>query len=113
MALLIPGVGLAAGGGSLDLKGHWVGYSAIAVFVVAYALVMAEEFTHLRKSKPVILAAGIIWAMIAFVYVGHGETHAAEQAVRHNILEFAELVQGLKRRQVVEGQYTQLLQQLR
>lgn len=33
---------------------------------------MAEEFTHLRKSKPVVLAAGIIWALIASVYVGEG-----------------------------------------
>jgi hypothetical protein len=59
---------------------------------VAYALVMAEEFTHLRKSKPVILAAGLIWALIAIVYSGHGMNHAAEMAVRHNLLEYAELM---------------------
>jgi NhaD family Na+/H+ antiporter len=52
---------------------------------------MAEEFTHLRKSKPVLLAAGLIWGMIAYVYAGHGFTHAAETAIRHNILEYAEL----------------------
>jgi len=91
LALLIPGVSIASGG-SIDLKSHAVGYTAIAIFVIAYALVMAEEFTHLRKSKPVILAAGIIWAMIAFVYAGSGDHHSAEQAVRHNILEFAELM---------------------
>ena len=28
---------------------------------------MAEEFTHFRKSKPVILAATIIWVVIAYV----------------------------------------------
>ena len=28
---------------------------------------MAEEFTHYRKSKPVILAATIIWVLIAYV----------------------------------------------
>jgi NhaD family Na+/H+ antiporter len=53
---------------------------------------MAEEFTHLRKSKPVILAAGIIWGMIAVVYSGHGDGHTVEQAVRHNLLEYAELM---------------------
>ena len=38
--------------------------------MVAYIVVMSEEFTHLRKSKPVILAAGVIWGMIAYVYAG-------------------------------------------
>ncbi len=52
-------------GQTLDLTQHWVGYASIAIFVLAYVLVMAEEFTHLRKSKPVILAAGIIWLIIA------------------------------------------------
>lgn len=75
----------------LDLTGSWVGLASIAVFVVSYLFVMAEEFTHLRKSKPVMLAAGIIWVMVAMVYARHGLPHEAGQAVRHNILEFAEL----------------------
>jgi len=75
-----------------DLTNHAVGYAAIVIFVLAYALVMAEEFTHLRKSKPVILAAGIIWAMIAVVYANEGLTHEVEQAVRHNFLEYTELM---------------------
>lgn len=52
---------------------------------------MSEEFVHLRKSKPVILAAGIIWVMIALVYSQHGDQHTAEHAIRHNLLEYAEL----------------------
>ena len=36
----------------------------MAIFIVAYLFVMAEEFTHLRKSKPVIIAAGIIWGIV-------------------------------------------------
>ena len=76
---------------STDLTLAPVGFAALAVFVIAYIVVMAEEFTHLRKSKPVILAAGIIWGMIAFVYAGYGDTHAVESAVRHNLLEFSEL----------------------
>ena len=42
----------------MDLTGHWVGFVALLVFGLAYLLVIVEEFTHLRKSKPVILAAG-------------------------------------------------------
>ncbi|VAW65973.1 Na+/H+ antiporter NhaD type, partial [hydrothermal vent metagenome] len=76
----------------LDLTSHWVGFSALAIFIIAYIFVMAEEFIHLRKSKPVVLAAGIIWALIAYVYANHGFNHEAERAVRHNLLEYAELM---------------------
>ena len=85
----------AAGASSenwIDLTQHSVGYLTIIIFVIAYAIVMAEEFLHLRKSKPVILAAGIIWAIIAWVYAQNGLTHEAEVAVRHNLLEYAELM---------------------
>ena len=88
---LMPGAAVAAEAG-MDLTMHPVGFFAIAVFVVAYALVMGEEVLHLRKSKPVLIAAGVIWASVAYVYSGMGDTHSAEKAVRHNILEFAELM---------------------
>jgi NhaD family Na+/H+ antiporter len=94
MVLGIPGVAMAmAGGGGerLDLTSSWVGYASLLLFVVAYGFVMAEEYTHMRKSKPVLLAAGLIWGIIGWVYASHGFTHAAEVAVRHNILEYAEL----------------------
>jgi len=96
VSLLLPGLGLASTteGHRLDLTDHWVGYTALAIFSLAYLLVMAEEFTHLRKSKPVILAAGIIWAIIALVYQSHPELPVtmAEEAVRDNLLEYAELM---------------------
>lgn len=76
---------------TLDLTGHGVGLASLALFVFAYLFVMSEEFTHMRKSKPVLLAAGIIWGMIGYIYSNHGLNHAAEIAVRHNILEYAEL----------------------
>ncbi len=76
---------------SIDLTTHWAGYTALAIFVLAYIFVMTEEFTHLRKSKPVILSAGLIWVLIAYVMNSYGFDHIAEEAVRHNILEFAEL----------------------
>lgn len=76
----------------MDLTQHTVGYASLVIFVVAYAFVMAEEFLNLRKSKPVILAAGIIWAIIAYVYATNGMTDITEAAVRHNLLEYAELM---------------------
>ncbi len=92
--MALPGMAWASAGGGgehIDLTSHWVGYTAIALFVFAYAFVMAEEYTHMRKSKPVLLAAGLIWGIIGWTYASHGFTHAAEVAVRHNILEYAEL----------------------
>ena len=52
----------------LDLTTHWVGYVSILLFVVAYALVILEEEIHMRKSKPVMVAAGVIWGLIALIY---------------------------------------------
>ena len=91
--LLLPATVLASGGGgeTLDLTNHTVGYISLLIFVIAYMFVMAEEVTHLRKSKPVLLAAGIIWILIAAIYANHDMPHAAGIAIRHNILEYAEL----------------------
>ena len=75
----------------MELTTHWAGLLAIVIFVGAYALVILEENIHLRKSKPVIVAAGIIWILVAFAYSSAGDVHTAEELVRHNLLEFAEL----------------------
>ena len=77
---------------AIDLTNSAIGFTAIAIFVFAYLLVMCEEFIHLRKSKPVMIAAGIIWGMIGWYYTQHDMPELAEQAVRHNLLEYAELM---------------------
>ena len=74
-----------------DYTDHWIGIICIIIFVFAYSLVISEETLHLRKSKPVMVAAGIIWALVAIAFVSNGDTTSAEEAVRHNLLEFAEL----------------------
>lgn len=71
---------------------HPVGYAALVLFILAYIVVVAEEFTHLRKSKPVVLVAGIIWALVAWAYAQDGDVHTVEKAVRHTLLEFGELM---------------------
>ncbi|MBF0264250.1 MAG: sodium:proton antiporter NhaD [Gammaproteobacteria bacterium] len=93
LLLLMPGMSLASGGGIQlqDFTSHWAGIVSVAIFIMAYSLVIAEEALHLRKSKPVMVAAGIIWTLVAIVYVNSGDIHTAEAAVRHNLLEFAEL----------------------
>ena len=76
----------------INLTTSYVGILSLITFVLAYVAVMAEEFIHLRKSKPVILSAAIIWAIIAFHFSSNKEfSHEIEHALEHNILEFAEL----------------------
>jgi len=94
-ALFIPELSMASAsmleGEVLDLTTSTVGIASVVIFVVAYILVMTEEMSHLRKSKPVIIAAGLIWAIIGYTYTQMGQSHLAEEAVRHNLLEYAEL----------------------
>lgn len=94
---LVPGVAFAAATGSseghgLDLTASWVGVSSLVIFVVAYGVVISEEFLHLRKSKPVLIGAGVIWALIGVAYAEAGLNEQAAAAVRHNLLEYAELM---------------------
>lgn len=68
-----------------------LGIFSVILFVGAYTLVIFEEQLHLRKSKPVLLAAGIIWICVAFTYKALGMPDAAHEAIKHNLLEYAEL----------------------
>ncbi|HGX93111.1 MAG TPA: sodium:proton antiporter [Candidatus Tenderia sp.] len=94
LASLFPIVSWASSGGGelLDLTSSIYGIIALIVFVIAYALVIGEESLHLRKSKPVLVAAGIIWALVGFAYASQGDHETAAIAVRHNLLEYGELM---------------------
>lgn len=80
-----------AAAAAIDLTGHWVGYAALLVFAATYITVMAEERLKIWKSQPVIMAAGVIWGLIAFAYLQAGRPELAAEAVRHSIGEYAEL----------------------
>lgn len=77
--------------GIQNFTSHWAAILALVIFAASYSLVIFEEQLHLRKSKPVLVSAGIIWLIVALVYIAHDDKHTAEILVRHNILEFAEL----------------------
>ncbi len=79
-----------AGDKVLGVTSNPLAWACIAIFVIAYCLVMTEEQLHLRKSKPVIMAAGIIWALIAFIAAQKGVPHEElKQAVMHDLEEYA------------------------
>ncbi len=88
----MPSLALASGGDIPNYTGHWMGYVSIGLFVFAYGLVIFEEVLHLRKSKPVMTVAGLIWLLVAYVY--HQNGHSSEEVnsiLRHTFLEYAEL----------------------
>ena len=76
----------------LSFTDHWTGYVALAVFLAAYVLVIIEENLDLRKSKPVMVAAGAIWILTAIAYASQNQSHAVAEILRHNLLEYAELM---------------------
>ncbi|MGZ8193611.1 MAG: sodium:proton antiporter NhaD [Methylobacter sp.] len=75
----------------LDLTRHWTGYLALILFTSAYFLAMVEEVTELRKSKPMVFAASLIWIFIAIVYVSGGMSEQAGIAFRASLEGYAEL----------------------
>ncbi|MGZ8190577.1 MAG: sodium:proton antiporter NhaD [Methylococcaceae bacterium] len=78
---------------SLGMTGTERGIYTVLIFIIAYGFVMTEEFTHLRKSKPVILAAGIIWAHAAILAAQKGvSVESMHEAFEHDLKEYAELM---------------------
>jgi Na+/H+ antiporter NhaD/arsenite permease-like protein len=69
---------------------NWVGFAALSICSIAYIFVVLEERLRLRKSKPMLLAAGLIWILIAIAYRDM-DSHHLEVAIRHNFLEYSEL----------------------
>lgn len=75
-----------------DFTASGFGIAAVVLFVLAYVLVVVEEVLHLRKSKPVMVAAGLIWVLVAMAYATVGDKESASTLLRHNVLEYAELL---------------------
>ncbi len=74
-----------------DLTGTWMGILALVIFTIAYLLIISEEAIHLRKSKPIMVAAGFIWLLVGIAFIQQGDTLGAGVAFKHDLLEFAEL----------------------
>ncbi len=75
----------------IDLTTHWAGILSLVIFVAAYSLVIGEEVLHLRKSKPVIVAAGLIWVLVSIAFIQAGDVDRAHIEIRGDLLEFVEL----------------------
>ena len=75
-----------------DLTGTSWGWACLAIFVASYVFVVLEERLHLRKSIPVLIAAGGVWLLVGIVFTLRGEPGLAEAAFRHTLLDYAELL---------------------
>lgn len=94
----------------LNATSSLAGYLAVFIFAIAYIVVVLEEKLQLRKSKPVLLAAGIIWLLIGIISPDHTATKAA---FSRNFLDFTELmlfllvamtyINAMEERRVFEG----------
>ena len=94
LLMLSPGAFAFTGGDSMhlvDMSHSVFGIVALLVFLIGYIFVLGEEFIHLRKSKPIIVAAGVIWLLTGIAYALSGDQVTAGLAARQYILEFAEL----------------------
>ncbi len=91
--LLLPEMAMSADFETLGLTGTQRGIYTVLIFIIAYGFVMTEEFTHLRKSKPMILASGIIWAHAAILSKEAGvSAEDMHKAFEYNLKEYAELM---------------------
>ena len=86
------------------------GYLAVFIFAIAYMVVVAEEKLQLRKSKPVLIGAGLIWLLVGIVST---DPVATKSAFSRNFLDFSELmlfllvamtyISAMEERRVFEG----------
>lgn len=94
LILLLTGFASSAqaSSGPIDLTPSGIGITCLVIFCIAYLVVMLEEKIHMRKSKPVLLAAAIIWCLIGWHYMQAGVPGVVEEAYKHTLLEFSELM---------------------
>lgn len=70
----------------------WMGIATLVLFTLAYGFVLLEEKIHLRKSKPVTVAAGLIWIFVMMAFGREGRAAEGVVLLRHALCEFAELM---------------------
>ena len=76
----------------VNLTHHIVGYLSVALTIFAYIAAMSEDITELRKSKPMVLSAALVWFAICIYYALHGEAKTASLAFESNLLAYVELL---------------------
>ncbi|MCI5059915.1 MAG: sodium:proton antiporter NhaD [Alphaproteobacteria bacterium] len=98
MAVPVFAAGGGDGGGAKfvpppDMLTNPWAITALVVFFLSYLAVLFEEQTHLRKSKPVMLGAGLIWVSIGIMAPEYDiDHHTLRSAVFHGLEEYGSLL---------------------
>jgi Na+/H+ antiporter NhaD/arsenite permease-like protein len=92
LAMLSPSAGAKEiAVANFDLTMHPVGWIALGLFVLAYAAVVLEERIHIAKSKPVMLAAALIWGLLAWTATPDRGDGGVRMAFEAMFLEYSEV----------------------
>jgi len=76
----------------LDLKTHFVGYFAVTITVLAYAIAMTEDLHQMSKAKPMVLGSALIWFLIFIYYsASYGTAKNVAVVFQSNLTAYAEL----------------------
>jgi hypothetical protein len=62
----------AALGSTVDLTTTWVGIASLAIFVIGYYFIAAEDKYHINKAKPALFAGTLIFMLIGVYYAMNG-----------------------------------------
>jgi Na+/H+ antiporter NhaD/arsenite permease-like protein len=95
LALLLPIYSFAnetAVSTHLNATSSTLAIIAVVIFCLAYIFVITEDLTHLNKSKPVVLAAGIIWILVALVGNATDSANIVSANFDHVMIEYGELL---------------------
>lgn len=89
----LPSIATASESEILGLVTTERGIYCVLIFIIAYILVMTEEFIELKKSKPVIVAAIIIWAEVAYLASTKGvSAEQLQRVIAGNVNEYGQLM---------------------
>ncbi len=80
------------GGAIPDLTFTWVGFAALAVFIIGYYFVAMEEQYHIDKAKPALFIGTFMFMLVALYYMLNGhDMNLVHTQAQHLILEIAEI----------------------
>ena len=70
-----------ASSAGLNAIDHPLGIACLVIFGLSYACVVFEEMLHMKKSKPVMLAAGLIWILVGCIVLSKTKSEIADKNI--------------------------------
>ena len=77
-----------------NFTGVPLAWLVLVAFAAAYGFVIWGERHELKKSVPVLVGAGVIWTVVALVYIGYHDQSLVEEmnyGFEHSVIEIGEL----------------------